>query len=283
MLEKISTYLQYVMPQHLMTGLAGYLANIRTPNVKNWMIRKFIRDYQIDITEAAPADMDAYPCFNAFFIRRLRPELRPVAPEQHSIASPADGTVAQAGLIRDKQLLQAKGMYFTLERLLGNDIETAEAFKNGSYATVYLAPHNYHRVHMPLTGQLIKTIYVPGKLFSVNKMTSSLIPNLYARNERLISIFDTAAGPMAVILVGAMIVGSIKTVWMDTPARGSRITTTIVKSGISLNKGDELGHFTLGSTVILLFGQDKIQWLSDLQTDKPVQFGENIGSILSFP
>lgn len=277
MLKKISTYLQYAMPQHLMTGLAGYLANIRTPRIKNWMISKFIRDYQIDITEAAPADMSAYACFSDFFIRQLRSGLRPVSPELNSIASPADGTIAQAGAIQHKQLLQAKGMYFTLESLLGNDSESIDGFKNGSYATIYLAPHNYHRVHMPVTGKLIKTIYVPGKLFSVNKMTSSIIPNLYARNERLICLFETEAGPMAVILVGAMIVGSIKTVWMNAPIRGKHIINSTPDEAISLIKGDELGYFTLGSTVILLFGQDKIEWLANLKADDPVQYGENIG------
>lgn len=282
MLKKITTYLQYVMPQHLMTNLAGCLATIRTPGIKNWMIRKFILDYQIDITDAAPSDMNAYACFSDFFIRQLRPGLRPVSHEPNSIASPADGTIAQAGIINENQLLQAKGIYFTLEGLLGNDINAVSAFKNGSYATIYLAPHNYHRVHMPVTGQLIKTIYVPGKLFSVNKMTSSLIPNLYARNERLVCLFDTEAGPMAVILVGAMIVGSIKTVWMDAPVRGKQIMTSTPDRAISLNKGDELGHFTLGSTVILLFGQDKVNWLSDLESGKNLNYGENIGSILSF-
>lgn len=284
MLKHFRVYVQYLLPHHFLTVLAGRLANIRHPRIKNWMIHKFIRDYHIDIQEAAEPSLEAYATFNDFFIRQLKPTLRPITSDTNSIASPADGTVAQIGLIRDKQLIQAKNMYFTLNSLLGNDQEAANIFINGNYSTIYLAPHNYHRVHMPLAGKLEKTIYIPGRLFSVNLMTSSLIPKLYARNERLISIFSTEAGPMAIILVGAMIVGSIKTVWMDAPVReNSLVTRSFTSSNIHLEKGAELGYFNLGSTVIVLFGQGKMEWQPSIQTSKTIKYGERMGSLLSFP
>ncbi len=278
-----NVYLQYLLPQHALSTLAGRLANIRTPGIKNWMINKFIHDYHIDMLEATEPSIDAYATFNDFFIRRLKPELRPIADQASHIASPADGSIAQSGTIHGHQLLQAKGMYYTLHTLLGGDTEAVSQFTDGSYATIYLAPHNYHRVHMPLAGKLEKTIYIPGRLFSVNIMTSSIIPNLYARNERLICLFSTSAGPMAIILVGAMIVGSIKTVWMDAPVRANQIITTSFTDKIMLEKGAELGHFNLGSTVIVLFGKNQAAWSPQLQAGKTIQYGEPIGSIVSFP
>ena len=183
---------------------------------------------------------------------------------------------AQIGNIQKKQLLQAKNFYFDLGTLLGGDTQLADNFHDGTFATIYLAPHNYHRVHMPLDGKLVKTIYVPGKLFSVNRMTSEIIPNLYSRNERLICVFDTTLGPMTIVLVGAMIVGSIQTVWMKNPIRANRIITETFSDGIQLIKGAELGYFKLGSTVILLFGKDKILSQSTLTTTSTLQVGQQI-------
>ncbi len=278
--EKISVYLQYLVPQHMLTVLMGRLAEIRTPWLKNWMIRRFIRKYHVDMSAAQQETPEAYPTFNSFFIRQIKPSLRPIANLKDDIACPVDGTVAQIGSINKNQLLQAKNFYFDLESLLGGDTQLAQTFYDGSFATLYLAPHNYHRIHMPLSGILEKSIYIPGKLFSVNRMTSDLIPGLYSRNERLVTLFNTEAGPMAVILVGAMIVGGIQTVWMDHAVRVNSATDISPDRTITLKTGDELGFFKLGSTVILLFAKDKITWNPRLGTDSTIQFGQLIGNIV---
>lgn len=274
-----SVCLQKILPQHLITNIMGWLANIRTPWMKNWMIKRFIKKYHVDMTAAVVEDPEAYPDFNHFFIRHLKPELRPIANGDKEIASPVDGAIAQIGKISKNQLLQAKKYYFDLESLLGGDTELARQFYDGSFTTLYLAPRDYHRIHMPLSGKLVKSTYIPGKLFSVNRMTSELIPDLYSRNERLVTVFDTAAGPMAVILVGAIIVGSIQTVYMDEPARSQKIQTTVADKEVYLQTGAELGHFKLGSTVILLFGKDRMSWAPSLHTDTIVKFGQILGNI----
>lgn len=278
MLNKALTYLQYLLPQHCLSTLAGYLANIQEPRIKNMMINKFIKTYQIDMQAAAKQNANDYPTFNDFFIRLLKDGSRPIAPDIDQIVSPADGVIAQLGNINQDLLVQAKNMYFTLNSLLAYDMQSVDRYNGGKFATIYLAPHNYHRVHMPLTGKLIKTIYVPGKLFSVNKMTSSLIPNLYSRNERLICEFETAAGPMAVILVGALIVGSMQTTWMSEPMKNRKIITTQYPEGKVFEKGSEIGHFKLGSTVIILFGKDRSSWKTDIYPDLTLQYGEYIGN-----
>jgi phosphatidylserine decarboxylase len=279
-MNPFSAYTQYVIPKHLLTNLMGCLAESRDPWLKNLLIQQFIKHYNVDMTEAAIENPEAYPTFNDFFIRKLKPDLRPVVEGPHAMASPVDGTIAQIGQIRKNQLLQAKHFYFDLETLLGCDTQLAHAFYDGSYTTLYLAPHDYHRVHMPLTGCLEKTIYVPGKLFSVNRITSEVIPHLYARNERLISIWNTDAGPMAVILVGAMLVGSIHPVWMRQPIRAKQIMTETFSNKMELAKGDELGYFKLGSTVILLFAPNKISWVPSLTAKSIIKFGQFLGNIL---
>ncbi len=278
MFKNMSVYIQYVLPQHLFSSLMGWLAEIRIPWLKNYFIYRFIKTYQVDMSLAQEENPTHYPTFNSFFIRQLKPKLRPIASGKHEIACPVDGTIAQIGQIRKNQLLQAKQFYFDLDTLLGGDTQLAKNFYDGSFATHYLAPYNYHRVHMPLSGKLEKTIYVPGKLFSVNVMTSELIPHLYSRNERLICLFSTDAGPMAVILVGALNVGNIQTVWMDTPHR-SQLSITTYSQDIFLPTGAELGYFKLGSTVILLFGKDKIAWHPTFTSGSSAQFGQLIGHI----
>lgn len=275
MFDRLFSYFQYVLPQHRLTTFAGALANSKTVWLKNWLIQRFIKVYHIDLTDALIEDPMAYESFNQFFIRKLKTDCRPIAAESNAIASPADGFIAQIGTIHQKQLLQAKNFYFDLDTLLGGDTQLAACFDSGAFATIYLAPHNYHRVHMPLTGQLEKTIYVPGRLFSVNRMTSQWIPQLYSRNERLITVFNTEAGPMAVILVGAMIVGNIQTTWRKHPYQADQIN--IESYSCSLKKGDELGHFKLGSTVILLFGKNKAQWLPSMQANSMIKMGELLG------
>ena len=277
----ISIFLQRIGPQHAFTRMMGWLAEIRTPWLKNYFLRRFIRKYHVDVTEAAVEDYRTYATFNDFFIRKLKSGIRPIAQDANGVVSPADGTIAQIGQIAQNQLLQAKGHYFDLESLLAGDDALAHTFYDGTFATIYLAPHNYHRVHMPVDGKLIQTIYVPGKLFSVNQQTAECIPRLYSRNERLICVFESDAGRFVLIFVGAMIVGSIQTAWMNEPVRGNKIHTENFSSSISFNKGDELGYFKLGSTVILLFEKNCVAWRESLLADAGINFGNLLGLSLT--
>ncbi len=270
MKKRVFLLLQYILPQQWLSAAMGRLAESRSVRLKNFLISRFQKRYRVDMTDAKLTEINDYPSFNSFFIRELKAGCRPIAAGQDTIASPADGVIAQIGRIKQNQLLQAKGFDFTLDALLGGEATEAKEFLDGQYATLYLAPHNYHRVHMPLDGRLLKTVYIPGKLFSVNAITSAAIPNLYARNERLIAFFETSAGPMAVILVGAMIVGSIQTVWMDHPIKSKKPITTTYTNPIFLAKGAELGHFKLGSTVVLLFN-NQISWEPHILANSPIQ------------
>lgn len=283
MLKHLFAYVQYLLPQHLISHGAGWLANNKNTSFKNYFIKKFIQLYKIDMQEAILENPEDYACFNDFFIRQLKPELRKMDATENSIVSPADGKIAEAGSIKKDLLLQAKNQYFDLKGLLGGDEGLAAQFNDGDFATIYLAPNNYHRVHMPISGKLTQTIYVPGKLFSVNRMTTDLIPQLYSRNERFITIFETALGPVAIILVGAMIVGSMQTSWMNEPIRGNSIINTLADQPITLEKGAELGHFKLGSTVIMLFGKDQIKWLDNITTGGCVKFNHALAHFLSKP
>lgn len=278
MKKKLLVFLQYIIPQHLLTIAVGWLAECRWLWLKNLFIAQIMRIYRIDLSTAVIENPKDYPSFNAFFTRQLKPTLRPIIKNPHHLLSPVDGCAIQATQIQKNQLLQAKNMYFTLETLLGNNQSVTQSFYNGSYATFYLAPHHYHRVHMPITGQLAKSIFIPGKLFSVNRMTSDIIPNLYARNERLVTYFDTAVGPMAVIMVGALIVGSIQTVWKESFRTKIINEETYSTTTIQLDQGEELGRFKMGSTVILLFSEEaKISWSMQLHAE--VQMGQVLGTI----
>lgn len=267
---------QYIVPHHLISEAMGKLANSKNIWLKNKIIDWFCSHYTIDMSEAAQSDPHAYATFNDFFTRALKPSCRPIDPDPATIASPADGAIAQLGRINGQQLLQAKNMYFNLNTLLGGQQQLADEFANGSFATIYLAPHNYHRVHMPVTGKLRQQIFIPGRLFSVNKITSEIIPNLYARNERLVLVFDTDTGPMTVILVGAMIVGSIQTVWMDTPIRHPEIEVTTPMNVITLEKGAELGKFLMGSTAIVLFNDDRLATNNQLRANDSIKVGQTL-------
>lgn len=280
MFKQAFAYIQYVLPQHLLTNVVGWLANSRTPWVKNFLIKQFIKLYHINMNEAEIENPEAYPDFNSFFIRKLKPNIRPLATDPKAIASPADGTVAMMGQIHKNQLVQAKGMYFDIEKLLGGDVTLCEPYYDGTFATIYLAPNNYHRVHMPFNGKLRQTIYVPGKLFSVNQITSDLIPNLYSRNERLVCIFDTSVGPMVVIMVGAMIVGSIQMTWMEKPIRADRIVTETFSTTSEIKKGEELGYFKMGSTVIVLLPKGSAEWDAAISSNQTVKVGQFLGNII---
>lgn len=279
MLKRILCYCQFILPQHAISVLMGWLANTQNTFLKNFFIRNFCRLYQINMDEAIITDPFAYPTFNDFFTRHLKPGARVIDSASHALVSPADGALAQFDRITNGKLLQAKEMYFSLETLFANQRDESDKFQNGHFATIYLAPHNYHRVHMPLAGRLTKTIYIPGKLFSVNRMTSELIPNLYARNERLIALFDTDQGPMAVILVGALIVGSIQTVWMNQPIRSQSIEISIPSHDVFLEKGAEMGHFQLGSTVLILMQNKDLQWRAGARSREEVQMGQILANI----
>jgi phosphatidylserine decarboxylase len=282
--KSFTVVLQYLLPQHALSRLAGWLATRRWLWLKNWEIHYFINRYNVDLAAALSDNIADYPDFNSFFTRKLKANQRPIAKETNALVCPADGCISQIGLIQENLLFQAKGFHFRLQDLLGGNATLADEFYNGSFATIYLAPKDYHRVHMPLAGTLRKTSYIPGKLFSVNQKTVTGVPNLFAHNERLVCIFDTEIGPMAVVLVGAMLVGNIKTVW-DTKASspGKICHKSYPVSGtdsVSLERGAELGYFQMGSTVIILLPRAKTRWNASLQKNTPTLMGESFGEIL---
>lgn len=272
--------LQHLLPQQLLSRLVGRLAECRTPWLKNLLIRRFISHYQVDMCEAVASDPEDYANFNAFFTRALRDGARPISDQPQHIACPADGAISQLGRIHDGRIFQAKGQDYSLAALLGGDEALTEEFRDGNFATIYLSPRDYHRVHMPITGTLRSMTYVPGKLFSVNTTTAENVHSLFARNERAVCVFDTEAGPMAMILVGAMIVAGIETVWSGQIAPPPRRITTHnyqqQQPAPTLEKGAEMGRFKLGSTVILLFGKEQIDWLEQFEAQTPTRLGETL-------
>ncbi len=236
------------------------------------------------MSEAIESNPFAYACYNDFFTRALKPECRPIAAASNAIVSPADGAIAQFGKIQQQQIIQAKGHDYSVQDLIGGDAYLAQRFTNGNFATIYLAPIDYHRVHMPYSGKLVKMLYVPGCLFSVNDQAAANIPNLFARNERLVCIFATDKGYMALIMVGAMIVGSMETVWAGcvTPPHNKKQQVFEYRGNeISLQKGAEMARFKLGSTVIVLFEPNAMQWETTLQCAQPIKYGELIGTTTS--
>jgi phosphatidylserine decarboxylase len=276
-------FFQHIVPQHLLSRLVGKIADCETPWVKNSFIKWFNNNYQINMSEAQEEIPTNYPSFNAFFTRALKTEARPIDPTEGTLVSPADGAISQLGKIQHGRIFQAKGRGYSLSTLLGGDQDQAQAFVDGEFATIYLSPRDYHRVHMPVTGTLTHTTYIPGDLFSVNQTTAEGVEQLFARNERLVAFFDTEHGPMAMVLVGAMIVAGIETVWSGQEA--PRLRTPIKNSfgnqaqdPIVLEKGAEMGRFKLGSTVILLFGKDAINWQDSLDACSPVKLGEAIAN-----
>ncbi|WP_151702863.1 archaetidylserine decarboxylase [Nitrincola alkalilacustris] len=273
--------LQHIAPQHLISRLAGRVAECDAPWFKNRFINWFIKRYRVNMSEAIHENAEDYPSFNAFFTRSLKPGIRPVDPDTHSITSPADGAISQLGQIEHGRIFQAKGRSYGLTTLLGGCEERAALFTNGSFATIYLSPRDYHRVHMPFTGTLRESIYVPGDLYSVNQTTAEEVENLFARNERLVAIFDTELGPMAMVMVGAMIVAGIETVWQGAVAPLPRKPLVLDdftgrKNPVSLEKGEEMGRFHLGSTVVLLFGAGAVNWHEQLTAGSPLQLGKAI-------
>ncbi len=279
--------LQKLAPHQLLSRCAGYLARIEQPKIKNQFIRWLMQLYHIDLSEALQQDPTAYKSLNDFFLRSLQTDKRPIVQPAKAIASPVDGFVSQYGQITQGELIQAKGKHYSLYELLGANTDVTETFNNGAYMTLYLAPENYHWVHMPFNGKLTGMIYVPGKLFSVNQLTLQQVPKVFARNERVISTFDTECGPMAVILVGAMLVGNIHTVWHGdvNPTHSKKIHRwqypNPKTASVEVARGEAMGHFKMGSTVIVLFSENTVKWNSQLQTDQAIKFGEQIGEVLT--
>lgn len=264
--------LQYPLPHHAISRLTGKLADCDSPGLKNALIRTFIKRFNVDMREALEPDYRAYATFNDFFTRPLKSGARPLG---EGFISPADGTLSQYGRLAAGELVQAKGHHFSARALLGGGAELADTFTGGSFATVYLSPKDYHRVHMPATGTLRETLYVPGRLFSVNQATANHVPGLFARNERLVCIFDTEDGPLAVVLVGAMIVAAIETVWAGqiTPLAGTPQRTRL-DTPVTLEKGAELGRFKLGSTVVMCTANPIA--FGDFPANAKVQMGESL-------
>jgi len=280
--DKLKVYPQHILPQHFLSAIMYRITRIRTSFIKNFIIKLIIRLYRVEMQDAVITKGEDYASFNHFFTRALKAESRPICTAPNTIACPVDGTVSQCGNIDNNLIFQAKGHNYSLQALLGDNV-ISEAFKNGSFATIYLSPRDYHRIHAPLNGKLKKMIHVPGKLFSVNEATTNHVPGLFARNERVVSIFETEIGPMAVILVGAIFVSSIETVWAGTitPPGGKHIVSQNYDGKtFQLNKGDELGRFNMGSTVILLFPESAANWKQSMTAGSTVQMGEEIGQIL---
>ena len=279
--QRLFIFIQYVLPHHLLSRWIGRLAECETTWFKNRLITWFVKRYQVNMSEAQLEDTSAYKHFNDFFTRALKPDARPLDQSEKAVLSPADGVISQVGTIEHGRIFQAKGHSFSLVELLGGDAERATPFMGGNFSTVYLSPKDYHRVHMPLTGILREMVYIPGRLFSVNHTTAENVPELFARNERVACIFDTEHGPMAVVLVGAMIVASIETVWagmITPPLRELRSYdySQAARQPITLEKGAELGRFKLGSTAVVLFGPGHVNWESELQAASAVQVGQRM-------
>lgn len=280
--ENLAVLPQYIVPQHGLSRLAGMLAESTSPAIKGPFIKNFARIYGVNMEEALNPDLNSYRHFNDFFTRALKDGARTITEE--GVASPADGAVSQLGDIKDDQIFQAKGHNYSLTQLLGGSHERAMPFKNGSFATIYLSPKDYHRVHMPYGGKLTEMIYVPGKLFSVNTRTARNVPSLFARNERVVCIFETDIGPMALVLVGAMIVASVETVWAGLVAPPSRRLMTTryddEPKDIVLGRGEEMGRFKLGSTAIVVHPKDTVKWNEDLKEGSVVRMGQQIASLV---
>lgn len=272
--------LQQILPQHLLSRLVGGLASCRWVWLKNFLISQFIDYFNVDMSLAKKQQASDFENFNEFFTRELKDGVRPICDGEQTLASPADGAISQLGDIKNGRIFQAKGQDFSLVELLGGSQERAAPFEDGQFATIYLSPKDYHRVHMPVTGTLKEMAYVPGDLYSVNQTTAENIPQLFARNERVVTVFETEHGPVAMVLVGAMIVAAVETVWQGQvapPKRELKVTEYGQPQHVNLEKGEEMGRFLLGSTVILCFPKDTMAWDSQLSAGSALAMGEEIG------
>ncbi len=284
LLDQAKILSQYLFPQHGVSIAAGKLAESRISWFKNWFIRRFAAAYNIDMSIAIEPELTAYACFNDFFTRAIKPESRPIDPDNMSFCSPVDGAMSQFGSIKTGKIIQAKNHHYNVLELLGGDKERASPFENGEFCTIYLAPKDYHRIHMPCDGTLTAMSHVPGKLFSVNPLTAKHVPGLFARNERVVAYFDTPFGKMALVSVGATIVGSIETVWSGTvtpPSRKEIRTWEYPEQQTQLKKGEEMGRFKLGSTVVLVMEKANWQWDQSIDLANPVILGQKLVTKIS--
>lgn len=277
--DSIFIALQRLTPQHALSRSVGKLARCETPWIKNRFITWFVDRYDVDMSQAEYEDPLAYPSFNAFFTRALKAEARPIAADENVLVSPADGVISQLGAIKQGRIVQAKGQNFSVQELLADEDLHSEQYTEGAFATIYLSPKDYHRVHMPCAGELTKMVYIPGQLFSVNHTTAAHVPRLFARNERLVCHFEGPQGPFCLVLVGAMIVAGIETVWAGTVTplrRQIKATHYGAEQFIKLAKGQEMGRFLLGSTVIALYPKNTVQWDAQLSVGSKLNMGQTI-------
>ncbi|MEQ6290410.1 archaetidylserine decarboxylase [Vogesella sp. GCM10023246] len=277
MRDRLAVLPQYLLPKQALTRFAGSIANAKGGGATTALIRRFIQRYNVNMAEAANPDPASYASFNEFFTRALKPGARPLAAVP--FICPVDGAISQFGAIKQDQLFQAKGHHYSTTALVGGDSQLAAAFANGHFATIYLSPRDYHRIHMPCDGTLKRMIYVPGELFSVNPTTARGVPGLFARNERVVCEFATPHGPMVLVLVGATIVGSMATAWhgvVNPPRSGDVREWRYDDGAIQLRKGEEMGRFLLGSTVVLLFPQQTVQFNAEWAPARPVRLGEKM-------
>jgi len=279
--DRLAVLPQYLLPKQALSVLAGWFASARAGGLTTGAIRRFVARYGVDMSEAAEPDIASYATFNDFFTRALRPGARPLA--QADAICPVDGVVSQLGPIEQDRIFQAKGHHYSTTALLAGDAELAERFRDGSFATIYLSPRDYHRIHMPCDGRLLRMEHVPGSLFSVNPTTARGVPGLFARNERVVCLFDTPLGPMALVLVGATIVGSMATVWhgqVNPPRTGRLRRWDYGDQQIVLRQGEEMGRFLLGSTVVLLFERDAVRFGVDWAALRPTRLGDAMATAL---
>lgn len=280
--ESVMTLIHRLTPKYLLTRMAGVLARNELGGFTTWAISQFISKYRIDMSEAQKEKAEEYKTFNEFFTRDLKEGARPVCPEENRLCMPVDGTVAEFGDITYGRIVAAKGQDYSFRTLLGGSDEDAKEFADGKFICIYLSPANYHCIHMPVDGTLRKMLFVPGKYYSVNPTYVKTIDELFTKNERAVCLFDTPAGPMAMVLVGATIVGSISTEWHGevSPNRLRKVTEwDYTDQNITLKKGDKMGKFYLGSTVILLFGKDAVSFVDDIESGRAVKFGEALADI----
>ena len=275
MADRLAVLPQYALPKRALTTLAGKFASARLGGLTTSVIRWFVGRYNVNMAEAANPDIASYTSFNDFFTRALKPGARPLA--SADLICPVDGAISQFGPIAKDQVFQAKGHTYSTTALVGGDAAAAARFDNGHFATLYLSPRDYHRIHMPCAGELTRMVHVPGDLFSVNPTTARGVPGLFARNERVVCFFESAQGPFVLVLVGATIVGSMATVWhgqVNPPRTGTLRQWDYAKGKVSLQQGDEMGRFLLGSTVVMLFPQGPLQFNPQWSPTRAIQLGE---------
>lgn len=279
LLDYAKAWPSYLLPHHALSRIMHAITRSKIHWWKTAFIRWFVNQFKVDMSLALEPSLDSYPNFNAFFTRALRTDARPIAADKNLLACPVDGAVSQLGKIKNGRIFQAKGRDYSLLELLGNDSGKARLFEDGNFATLYLSPRDYHRIHIPCDGRLTAMSHIPGRLFSVSPATARAVPRLFARNERVVAYFDTDIGSLAMVMVGAIFVASIETVWTGevTPPTGQKIRHWDYDSedpAHQFRKGDEIGRFNMGSTVILLSGKDAVDWLDGIQATTSVQMGQ---------